>query len=311
LRIAIAFCMFVLLSSLTPLSAETTNAQSSTQPTMRTQSDIPETPVGSGFFFQPRIWTGAMNLKHTDERIITLREGSLVGKPQKSQTSIETTIPIIGVGATLVYKRFFLDAYLQKASDGEDKKTETIPLTQTLTSKTDTNYSTIEREDYSFSLGYRATDRLSVFAGYRAMGQTSYEELGSSTLSDGRVFQAKPNSHEFKADGPFVGLAYTYPFSERGQINLNIGYAQLNGEMIDTIDGEVEPANASTSGLTYGVGWRGSIYKNLSYGLSVDKYDYEFDLDGYGEFDGKIITDRKMQIKDEILTFKFTLSYTF
>jgi hypothetical protein len=81
--------------------------------------------------------------------------------------------------------------------------------------------------------------------------------------------------------------------------------------MIDTTDGKGEPANASTSGLTYGVGWRGSIYKNLSYGLSVDKYDYEFDLDGYGEFDGKIITDRKMQIKDEILTFKFTLSYTF
>ncbi len=313
MRIAIAFCMFVLLSSLTPLSAETTNTQTSTQPKMRTQSDIPETPVGSGFFFQPRVWTGAMNLKHDASDEITTQQ---VGKPSRTTRSvmnIQSTMPVAGIGATLVYKKFFLDAYVQKqSSNGEDQSIEQYQLSNTLSATTTMDYQ-VEREDYSASLGYRVTDRLLMFAGYR-MGQTSYGILTKTALNDGKTTPDRLDSYQFKAEGPFLGLSYSYPLFEHTQLSFNVGYAKLEGDYSRTANGEkTQFGKNSTNGITYGINWRGSLYKKLGYSFSVDQYGYKLDKLSFIDSESVPGTtfDHNFNLEEELLTFKFTLSYTF
>ena len=279
-------------------------------------SSSQEVSVGSGVIFQPRVWTGAMNLKH--DVLHTTTRTAPDGKQTTSfgKINFESTMPILGVGATLVYKRFFLDGYVQKTSTGENKTTETYDVASTtnkLTATTDTDYE-IEREDYSASLGYKVTDGLVIFGGYRS-GQTSYDStavFSYATESIPKTPYGEPqfNSRGFKAQGPFVGLSYSYPVSERGQLGFNVGYAKLDGEYTQT--GTPTVSN-STSGLTYGINWRGKLYKNLSYGLSLDKYDYKFSELNYTDtvLDGSSTTAHTISLKDEILTFKFTLSYTF
>ena len=271
------------------------------------ESSSEEVSVGSGVIFQPRVWTGAMNLKHGKLSTTTTVKAGKQTTERPAKIDFESTMPILGVGATLVYKRFFLDGYVQRTSTSKDKTTETyeVPGSTKLTATTGTDYE-FEREDYSASLGYKVADGLVVFGGYRS-GQTSYDATAATTQSDGQKITGY-NSYGFKAQGPFVGLSYSYPVSERGQLGFNVGYAQLDGEYTQT--GASTMSN-STSGLTYGINWRGKLYKNLSYGLSLDKYDYEFSELKYSSKLPDGVANHTVSVKDEILTVKFTLSYAF
>ena len=301
-------------TSMSPLSTE---GASSSQ----------EISVGSGIIFQPRVWTGAMNLKHTQSKTTVPldKDGKPSGTPASSNIDLESTMPVLGIGMAFSFKRFILDGYVQKTSSGKD---ETVVNSNSLmligdinnndsyvidTVDTERTTYDVEREDYSVSLGYQVTDRFIVFGGYRS-GQTSYDALMKTTIlplnggitSD--TIRDRSTSYKFKASGPFVGLSYNYPISERGQLGFNAAYAQLDGTY--SISGSQDATN-STSGLTYGITWRGKLYKNLSYGLSLDKYNYEFsDLKYSSPIEGGV-GSHTLSVKDEILTFKFTLSYAF
>jgi len=302
-------------TSMSPLSTE---GASSSQ----------EISVGSGIIFQPRVWTGAMNLKHTQSKTTVPldKDGKPSGTPASSNIDLESTMPVLGIGMAFSFKRFILDGYVQKTSSGKD---ETVVNSNSLmligdinnndsyvidTVDTERTTYDVEREDYSVSLGYQVTDRFIVFGGYRS-GQTSYDALMKTTIlpldsRDGGVISVpdRSTSYKFKASGPFVGLSYNYPISERGQLGFNAAYAQLDGTY--SISGSQDATN-STSGLTYGITWRGKLYKNLSYGLSLDKYNYEFsDLKYSSPIEGGV-GSHTLSVKDEILTFKFTLSYAF
>jgi len=304
-------------TSMSPLSTE---GASSSQ----------EVSVGSGIIFQPRVWTGAMNLKHTQSKTTVPldKDGKPSGTPASSNIDLESTMPVLGIGMAFSFKRFILDGYVQKTSSGKDETVVNLAGADSsfdytgmdLTGidignfpKTEKTSYDVEREDYSVSLGYQVTDRFIVFGGYRS-GQTSYDALMKTTIlplnggitSD--TIRDRSTSYKFKASGPFVGLSYNYPISERGQLGFNAAYAQLDGTY--STSGSQDATN-STSGLTYGITWRGKLYKNLSYGLSLDKYNYEFsDLKYSSPIEGGV-GSHTLSVKDEILTFKFTLSYAF
>jgi len=236
----------------------------------------------SSFFFQPRVWTGVMHLKHDASRLIK----SADGKETHAEIKFESAMPLLGVGTVLVYKQFFLDGYVQKAFGGEDAQ-----------------YSgayEFEREDYAVSFGYNINDKFTAFVGYR-LGQTIYDTSSTNTGSKG-------THYEFKTQGPFVGLSYTQPVSNSSLINFSVGYATLDGEYKESPGGKTE--NSST-GLTYGINWQGSFssYKNLSYGISLDKYDYTFDELNTDSSDKQF--KYTSNVKDEISTLKFTLRYVF
>jgi len=235
----------------------------------------------SSFFFQPRVWTGAMHLKHEQSRIIKSTDGK---NTYNIGIQFESAIPMLGVGGVLVYEQFFLDGYVQKAFGGEDKQ----------------DFSTyeFEREDYAVSFGYNITDEFTAFVGYRT-GQTIYDTSATGSLG---------SHYEFKTQGPLVGLNYTHPISNYGLVNFSVGYATLDGEYKESAGSKTE--NSST-GLTYGISWRGgfSSHKNLNYGISLDKYNYTFDELNTDSSDKKF--KYTFNAKDEILTLKFTLSYVF
>jgi len=311
--------------------------------TLMGSSSSQEVSVGSGIIFQPRVWTGAMNLKHTALNTTVVTEnGKPSGSPFTNNIDLESTMPVLGIGMAFSFKRFILDGYVQKTSSGKDETPvvnleggieEGVDFSGTdltgadltgvdtrLFPKTQKTTYDVEREDYSISLGYQVTDRFVVFGGYRS-GQTSYDQLVKTAilpLNGGitsETIDDRSTSFKFKASGPFLGLSYNYPISERGQLGFNVAYAQLDGEYGITEKGarETKMTN-STSGLTYGITWRGTLYKNLSYGLSLDKYDYEFSelkFSSSMSSDGSFIGNHTLSVKDEILTFKFTLSYAF
>ena len=348
----LSFCLMMTLlccfASFSVSAAESTTPQILTNPATSMSplgtegaSSSQEVSVGSGIIFQPRVWTGAMNLKHTALNTTVVTEnGKPSGSPFTSNIDLESTMPVLGIGMAFSFKRFILDGYVQKTSSGKDETVvnragaaQNFIGDQDLTGlnltnevhvsffpKTEKTSYDVEREDYSISLGYQVTDRFVVFGGYRS-GQTSYDQLVKTAilpLNGGitsETIDDRSTSFKFKASGPFLGLSYNYPISERGQLGFNVAYAQLDGEYGITEKGarETKMTN-STSGLTYGITWRGTLYKNLSYGLSLDKYDYEFSelkFSSSMSSDGSFIGNHTLSVKDEILTFKFTLSYAF
>jgi len=301
--VAIVFCMLLLSCCLLPLAEADTKQDITTQPKMRSQSEVPELPAStsSNFFFQPRVWVGA-----TNHNLSYNTQSFLDGKLKSTEhTDVKVTIPMVGLGTTFVYNRFFLDMYVQKNVDkGNDTKSPNRSAGGISITAQD---QFVEREDYSAALGYRISDRWTGFAGYR-MGKTVYDEVNKR--SDGKSLSTE---NTFEASGPFVGLSYTYPISNYGQLGVNVGYAQLDGEYNQTF--ATQPYLGSSTGLTYGINWRGKIHKSLGYGISVDRYEYSFDFDPlFGEVttvDGKKPTKSVMEAQEKFLTFKFTLSYTF
>jgi len=311
----VAFYLLFFFCGLLPFAeanetGDKTQQDATTQPKMRTQSEIPEIPVSSNLLFQPRVWTGTMNYKLNSIDETTKNPGQPNSSTTSATQDLDLTVPtLLGLGGTLVYKGFFLDVYGQKASDGEEEKpTNTVQLGNQQVTRN--KIFSVEREDYSATLGYKVLDGLVMFAGYR-IGQTSIEEFTRySTGSSAR------ESIKFNANGPFVGLSYSYPISEYGQLGINLGYAQLEGEYTQRLVGSTGSTDysGSTAGLTYGVNWRGKIYKNLGYSISADKFDYQFDFDpenGVLPDAAKTPVRRKLEAQEELLTFKFTLSYTF
>jgi len=294
-------------------------------------SSSQEVSVGSGIIFQPRVWTGAMNLKHT---VLNKTEFIQNGKTTgiiSSNIDFESTMPVLGIGMAFSFKRFILDGYVQKTSTGKDESIENqagdpsysgqdftgMNLTRSIVDidsfpKTEKTTYDVEREDYSITLGYQVTDSFIVFGGYRS-GQTSYDTLVKTTilpLNGGITNDTKPDrsaSYNFKASGPFLGLSYNAPVLQYGQLGFNIAYAQLDGEY----NPPGQKITNETSGLTYGITWRGKLYKNLSYGLSLDKYDYEFSELKDSRPTSEGVGNQTLSVKDEIMTFKFTLSYVF
>jgi hypothetical protein len=126
-----------------------------------------------------------------------------------------------------------------------------------------------DREETSLAIGYDITDQINVFGGYRD-SETSGSGTGDSAYS-------------FSHDGYFFGASYYLSLTDSGGLTFSAGYAWLDAVLDETVLGLTFPASdGDGSGLKVGASWRDLFNTHWGYSVSVEYFDYNYDLDGDG-----------------------------
>lgn len=294
---------------LMPFSADAT--ESVPKDTSELKDDFepprPEFDVGeedtSHFFFEPRVVTGKIYEKY-EEKYAT-----------SNDILWQDNVPFIGIGLTLGKKNFSVDIYAQQSESGKDSF---IRETSSLLQDYNANLS---RKDYALNLSYSKMNLFGwehslVFSvGYK-IGQTDIGVRARNITNQSNPI-IRLQDIQFETKGPTIGLAYGFPVGN-SVLGINMGYAWLNTAHSNS-DFEVETDAKGTSGITVGFLWAGSITQNLGYSLSVDGYSYTMDAGTiekppFQDDNGNLQEGQRITIngiEESVVTFKFSLSYSF
>lgn len=236
---------------------------------------------------QPRLNTGLMYYDFEQEdlfRLVQLGDDIAVIRPfgPSSGISFSDTMPFIGGGATVFFDRFFVDAYVQKAFDGEDEDTQEritiFPSNEFLSNRISREW---DRHEYSISAGYAVTDNFALFVGYKR-SDTEFDEMNVLTNRGTGEVNTFDSNLDYEQDGPFIGGNYGWRIRETGTLALNLGVAFVDGEIKTTSPGGDTPKiTGDTVGLTVGLSWTAPlpILENFNYTVGVDGYNYDFEAD--------------------------------
>ena len=136
------------------------------------------------------------------------------------------------------------------------------------TSSNKTTTFNFKRSDSTITLGYNLWRGLSVVGGYK-QGET--EATLSSVAID--VLQLV-----ISEKGPFAGIAYGQPIGKKGTLAVTAAYASFDGESIVRYVGlgSEFKSGGSTSGLSYGVSWTGSLSERSYYRLLYKINEFKF-----------------------------------
>ena len=119
------------------------------------------------------------------------------------------------------------------------------------------NTADFSRNDLALAVGYKFTDQLSVFGGYKT---------GTSEITD---FEGNTTdlSLEFKANGFFIGGSYGTALDDTLYLGGSLALAFMNGEYTEKEDGFLDFTGEGD--VSVGLSLNGSITKLLSDSLSV------------------------------------------
>jgi hypothetical protein len=219
------------------------------------------------FTFQPRAITGVMSHEYKHDIL---------------DMDITDTMFFLGAGATLSYDRFFVDAYIQRSGEGEDRN------------------STFTRKDYAIAFGYAVTDSLSISAGYRK-GTTEIDLVSE-------INPAIKENISLTSSGPFIGAAYGWLIGD-GLLGLNLAISRLSSDY--QIASNTNPSylfSGNAVAYTFGVHWKApTIIQQLSYSVSLDSYGYNFDSESTVMTGGS----NDDEIEESFLALRASLSYRF
>jgi hypothetical protein len=246
--------------------------------------------------FQPRLTTGIM---HYDfEYTFTSAPGA---NPSKFQ--LIDNMPFIGGGAMLAYDRCFADTYFQVSTTGKDgggteEKDESV---------IEIDNNEFDRKDYAITFGCLVTKKLSFFTGYRN-GKTDIHIASRENWLYDRFNEERIGDAKFESAGLFLGVAYSHPIG-KGQLGVKLAAAKLEaeynqhnitrtnnravGDGTKTSDDAQWNLSGKTLGWTLGANWTAPISKRLSYRISLDYSDYDFDTDS-----AYVIRDKKAEFLD-------------
>ena len=250
---------------------------------------ISTTASAEDWSFVSRIGIGIMDYSlAVPPRSVVVQGVEMVSEDAEFNASLK----FVGLGATVLKDRFYLDLYGQISdNDNSAGTTEVIMPGSGLFEKQKLN----EREDYSITVGYRVTDFANIYAGYR-VGKTSF---GRGTLG---------TRFNFDEEGFFLGGTLLWPILDAGVIAINLAVAELDSDSdIDVAGAEAfnDSFTASTTGLSYGISWNSRFTDKLSYSIAFDGYEYTFDD---ADADNSELLG---SAEEEIFTLRINLSYEF
>lgn len=278
---------------------------------------------------RPRISTGFMQYEYKQQAIVNLDIDTAEGVGAGfGEVEVDDTLLFAEFGASLFLGNFFVDVSLQKSDEGDDSFTQDAFSTATdvndvsaafLGISLDTDR-TIEREEFSLSVGYAITENTGVFAGYKRNTTDFDDEVGTGLAILSGVAAGDPNSFsittdvtgsassELEQDGFFLGATYVIPYESDGWLNgalsFDLGVAFLNGDLSfsdratvssDDIDfSETNTSSQDTSGdavgINLGVAWSGPLTDRLNYSVGVDGYQYDYEGDsGSADFEDTLV----------------------
>lgn len=280
------------------------------------------------FIFQPRVVTGAMRYKYE----VSTEGSSII----KDRIKLDEILPFLGVGATLVFPtKTFMSVYFQTTTTKDIKEdgTFTVGTSDNPSTLSFTRDTEIERQDFSISAGHKITDNLSFFLGYKR-GDTKYDWTDREQDDEGNSVGIALKENDFSADGGFVGAAYNLRIGG-GVLGLRFAAAKLNGEITTSrihkpdSDSESdfalvertrkEQISSETIGFKIGINWNASITKRLSYGISLDGFQYSFEPES-GAFTDSVFSDNRghqildlepYEVEETVYSFSLLLRYRF
>ncbi len=187
---------------------------------------------------------------------------------------------LFGGGATISRGRFFVDLAGQYAFGGNDNLDVPVesanPAVDSLIQEVD-----FDRVETLFSVGYRLTNELAAFGGFRYANVTFN---GDGTLGP---IPADFDTR-FQQYGPFIGAGYAFPVpSLNSSLVLNGAVAYLRGRLNNELDPLVPASNIKFTtegdavGLNGGASWVAKLSNqiNLVVGADVSRYDFNDDAD--------------------------------
>jgi len=257
---------------------------------------------GDEFVFQPRITTGVMNYSYeldskSDTTPIIAVKGSDRVYNDHGKFKMSDNLFIVGIGGILSHRGFFFDAFYQKSvNKGKEEGSEKY-VTNGI-SDTSTGKNEFDRVDYAITFGYNVTDNIAVFGGYKS-GKMESEIANTTiyqpifTLNDQQTLSTAeyPTDVRFESSGVFIGANYTIPIG-KGALGFNAAFTKLSGEFSSNTNWKVKGENLNenvydidwfitgdTIGYSLGIKWAAPITDKLSYGISLDRYGYNFGKD--------------------------------
>ena len=246
--------------------------------------------------FESRLTTGVMYYEF---------EYAFTAGKDKSELLLNDLMPFVGGGATLFYDKCFADAYFQSSIiSGKEGSEIKQPDTESILNKANNE---LDRQDYAITLGCQVTNNGLFFAGYK-YGQTDIYTASTQNWRYDRIDESRTGEAQFESDGLFLGAAYSHPIGN-GLLGVKLAAslmeAEYNQHNITTEnnravgDGEKKTSAddwfllGNTLGMTLGVNWTAPINRHLSYRISLDYFNYDFDTDS-----AYVVQDNKAQFID-------------
>lgn len=286
---------------------------------------------------RPRISTGVMQYEYQQQAKVNvnLEEAESVGAGF-DEIEVGDSLLFAEIGVSVFLGNFFVDLSLQKTDEGEDDVSQRAFSGATINADESVAFfgldldsqRTMDREDFSLSIGYALTDNFGVFAGYKRNNTQFDDDIrsGRAILAVAAVGESGggtlvtdvtgSSSSEFEQDGLFFGATYVLPFESEGWLNgalsFDLGVAFLSGDLaikeqttvssedLDISEASVSSQNAKGDavGINLGVAWSGPLTDKLSYAVGVDGYQYDYEGDsGSSDF------------QDTLLRFSVGVSY--
>ncbi|MEZ5934106.1 MAG: hypothetical protein R3F54_19650 [Alphaproteobacteria bacterium] len=213
----------------------------------------------------------------------------VVGQDTVDNVQFNDWLYLVGGGLTISYDRVFVDLYGQYSFDGEDTVNADVVTGGVVASELGQKV-TFDRVETALSLGYRVTDQLAAFVGYR-YAEVNFDGKGSL----GAV--AAKFSTDFHQKGPFVGGSYVVPKPVLdGALVANAAVTYLDGELENKLDVSAPlqdvafDTNGDALGFNGGVSWVRPLTDQLKLVLGADAAYYAFkDNDDVTDFDELIV----------------------
>ncbi|MEK8021503.1 MAG: hypothetical protein VSS75_031895, partial [Candidatus Parabeggiatoa sp.] len=264
---------------------------------VKAEEPFPKVETAHKFVFLPKLTAGMMHYQYK------LGAGSRTSEIDDPRNYSENLF-FGGVGATLAYDNlFFLDAHILKTN------TENVVEDNTFTTATDrtvfyTRDTGLRRSDYAIALSYAVKTDFKLFLGYNG-SKTDYNWTDNERDDEGGNVGSALKNNEFRTKGPFIGGAYGWRLGG-GVVGLSIAYAYLEGE-IETSrfhsEGNsqkftlknrkrTEQVSSDTVGWKLGISWHQQINKELSYGVSLSGFRYNFEAKE-GTFRDDLFSDNR------------------
>ena len=205
---------------------------------------------------------------------------------------------MLGVGVTFFQEGKYLDLYYQTSSDESD--TFEFPEFD--------NYSEAlsgDRTDYSVTVGMKVLENKGAIYG-------GYKVGDSGATGSGNATGGAPTILNFKEDGFFIGVNYSYKIMN-GQISANLAFAALDGSLQETnSDFEADfqtnlDSSSSAKGLSYGLTWSHKLIEQFTYNVGVDANKYTFK--DVSRAAGRPVPPAEFE--EKFLTLKFSVSKVF
>jgi hypothetical protein len=226
---------------------------------------------------------------------------------------------------TLTYGRTYLTASLELPLTPQDVELNTeilgnendlLPIEPRESTENE-----LDRIDLGLTLGYRLLNRLNFLAGYKYTEFDLKSKEFNSLLRD--------TDQNYVEEGLFLGLGYSIPMGDAGNLSFSLGYAYLDNEFsqnnvpVDVPEfglqfGEFAYQGGST-GLSYGVHWTREINANWSLTANARYQRYEssdgtvfletFYGEGLGGLKGLPVEVTDVEIEHEDLVFMVGVVY--